>query len=118
MPREKAGGSVIVVPKAKESWAYSAYRISTLSPATYYIWVQAAAGKGEEGEIFVAFNNLSEEKEISLSSQNKNNESSWKRVIFEHIPEGSYILRIRAARPGVMWEKIFITTDNDKQPPE
>jgi hypothetical protein len=116
VPLKGASGKVIHSQDENELWAYTEYQISTQSSGTYYIWVKISGDSDNKNEAYVAFNNLNNEKMITGSSDKKFGKKSWQKVSFEKVPEGSYPLRIRAAHPGVRWDKIFITMDENKQP--
>jgi hypothetical protein len=115
-PYQGSGGNVIAVQAGQEFGAYSEYNISTQTAGTYYIWIRVAGQKGKENEIYVALNNLKDEKKISGPSDSKFSAASWQQVTFERVPEGSYPLRIRAIEAGVMWDRIFITMDENQNP--
>ncbi len=116
LPYNGASTEVIRSRDDQDLWAYTEYQISTHSSGTYHIWVSVSGNNRDKNEVYVAFNNLSNEKKINGTSDNKFSNASWQKVSFTQIPEGSYPLRIRAAMAGVMWDKIFITTNSNKHP--
>ena len=116
MPYQGGGGKVIAVQADQEFGAYSEYNISTQTAGTYHIWIRVAGQKGKENEIYVALNNLKDEKKIIGPADNEFSVASWQQVTFENVPEGSYPLRIRATESGVMWDRIFITMDENQHP--
>jgi hypothetical protein len=116
LPHKGASGEVIRSQDDQNLRAYTEYQISTQSSATYYIWVRVSGSNIDKNVVYVSLNNLKNEKKVSGTSDNKFSDASWQKVSFEHIPEGSYPLRIRAAKAGVMWDKIFISTNAKKHP--
>ena len=111
-----ASGKVIRSTGGDDTRAYSEYRISTLSPGNYHIWI-SVSGTGEgQNDVYASFENLTEEQKLRGTSDGDFGYESWQKAVFADIPEGLYPLRIRAASGGVMWDRLFITTDADRHP--
>ena len=96
---------------SKDGKTYTQYEVSTTTSGIFYLWVRI---KGNKGKLVLSFNNLENEKEIEIT--NAMDSYVWKRVEFLKIPEGIYPLRIRATESNIIWDKIFITSDNNKSP--
>ncbi len=96
---------------SKDGKTYTQYEVSTTASGTFYLWVRI---KGNKGKLALSFNDLKNEKEIEIT--NATDSFVWKRVEFSKIPEGIYPLRIRATEADIIWDKIFITNDNNKSP--
>jgi len=111
-----ASGKVIRILDGQNTQACSEYQISTQSAGTYYVWVSFSGNSDKNNELYVAFNNLDNEIKINGAGKGSFGKKSWQRVAFPGTPEGIYPLRIRAAEAGVMWDRIFITSNAENHP--
>ncbi len=111
-----ASGKVIRTHNGQNERACAEYQISTQSAGTYYIWISGCGNNKGEVNLYVAFNKLTNEQQINGAPELGFGKESWRRTVFHGTPEGIYTLRIRAEEAGVMWDRIFITSDVDKQP--
>ncbi len=119
MGRAGASGSeTIIATMGAEVCSYSEYRLVTFTEGTYYVWVNATGIDQESNELLVAFNDLQQNQSVQALITNTYGPENWVKVVFENIPEGVYPLRISAAEPGVSWDRIFITTDENTLPYE
>jgi hypothetical protein len=98
--------------------AYCEYRIGTKYAGTYFIWIHLAMKNKGKGTISAAFDDLNNEKEISIDSRDGDFGYTWKKVTFKKIPEGYYPLIVKAKTADVIWDKIFVTCDAEKTPKE
>ncbi len=111
-----ASGKVVRSLGGQDTRAFTEYQISTQSAGTYHVWISSSGNDKKEGNLFVALNNLTNEQQIGGATDGRFGKESWQRVAFPGTPEGIYPLRIRAAKDGVLWDRIFITSDADKHP--
>ena len=112
----KLGSKVVRSQNDHNEWTCTEYQISTQSAGTCYIWIRFSGNNKSKNNLYVSFNDLKVEQQISGSLNGKWDKDSWQKVVFPGTPEGSYLLRIRADKPGIMWDKIFITFDGQKHP--
>ncbi|MBN2411670.1 right-handed parallel beta-helix repeat-containing protein [candidate division KSB1 bacterium] len=111
-----ASGKVVRTQNGQNKRACAEYRISTQSAGTYYIWINGGGNKKAKVNLYVAFNKSANEQQIIGAQDVDFGTESWRRAVFHETPEGIYTLRIRAEEEGVMWDRIFITSDAAQQP--
>ena len=109
-------GEIVTAPLGGGTYAYSEYRLVTFSEGTYFVWINASGLNEGSNGLNVSFNDLEVEIAVEARVTNSFGDESWVLVVFENIPEGVYPLRISASEEGVKWDRMFITTDENKNP--
>jgi hypothetical protein len=103
-----------ILAKEKNDIAY--YEVGTKYAGSYYVWLRLAKEKKTEVTVSIYFDDINNEKDITIGMEEAVSKYIWKKVKFDKIPEGYYPLIIKAKTDGVIWDKVFITADGTKKP--